>query len=191
MLVAQAVRASEIFLDTKYDDDTVDRIYKVILKSKENVVLVGMPASGKTTVGKLLSDALSRPFIDTDEIIVSESGMEIKDIFSSFGEEKFRDMETQAVLSASAATSSVIATGGGAILRSENVFALRQNGKIFFIDRPLESLIPTHSRPLSSDREALEKRYGERYGIYCSVCDERIDAKRDAESVCRDILEKF
>lgn len=188
MLVAQAVRASEIFLDTVYDADTVDKIFKEILSQKENVVLIGMPASGKSTVGKLLAERLERPLIDTDELVVSEAKMQIVDIFSSLGEEKFRDMESLAAARAAKSTSSVIATGGGAILRQKNVDFLRQNGKLFFIDRPLEALVPTDSRPLSNSRASIEKRYRERYGIYCSTCDVKIDASCDAIGVCEKII---
>ena len=101
------------------------------------------------------------------------------------------DLESEAVKEAAAMTGLVIATGGGAILREENVRALRQNGRLYFIDRPLESLVPTADRPLSSDRAAIEKRYRERYGIYCSTADCRINADCSAEEVAMRILEEF
>lgn len=191
MLVAQAVRASEIFLDKKYPDGTLDRVFEKTYAEKENVVLIGMPASGKTTVGNLLSKALGREIIDTDDMIVEKAGMPITEIFKKYGEKYFRDLEAECVKEASAKSSAVIATGGGVPLREENVNALRQNGKLFFLDRPLEMLIPTDSRPLSSDRAALEKRYNERYGIYCKSCDIRIDASSDAGSVAKKIIEEI
>lgn len=188
MLVAQAVRASEIFLDTKYSDDSILNIYNKISSRKENIVIVGMPASGKSTVGKILAESLSRKLVDTDELIVKKAGMPITEIFAKYGEQYFRDLETEAVKEAAAMNSVVIATGGGAILREENVMALRQGGKLFFIDRPLEKLIPTSSRPLSSDREAITKRYNERYSIYCSVCDVKIDANDTPKAVAEKII---
>lgn len=191
MLVAQAVRASEIFLDKEYPKEALESVFRKIFCEKENVVLVGMPASGKSTVGKMLADSLGREFIDTDYMIVEKAGMPIKEIFEKYGEKYFRDLESECVKEASERSSVVIATGGGVPLRTENVKALRENGKIFFLDRPLENLIPTDSRPLASDREAIKKRYEERYDIYCKSCDERIDASRDAEAVREKILEFF
>ena len=191
MLVAQAVRASEIFLDTSYADGEIDKIYRDILGQKENIVLVGMPASGKSTVGKIIADKLGRSFIDTDDLIVKRAKISIPEIFERYGEEYFRELEALAVRDAGANGNSVIATGGGAVLREENIDALRANGRLYFIDRPLCDLVPTDSRPLSSDREAIEKRYNERYGIYCSVCDCHIKVTTDAEGVAAHIMENF
>ena len=191
MLVAQAVRASEIFLDSEYPKGTLDRIYSEIYRSKENIVLTGMPASGKSTVGKILAKRLSRPFIDTDELIVKHQGKDIPAIFAEVGEEGFRDMETEAVREAAAFSGAVIATGGGAVLRSENVCALSENGRIYFIDRPLDALVPTESRPLSKDRAQIERRYKERYSIYCNTAEVKIDADTTPDGVADRILEDF
>ena len=191
MLVAQAVRASEIFLDTSYPEGTLDRVFGEMVSRKENIVLVGMPASGKSTVGKLLSDKLSRPLVDTDELIVKAAGTDIPTIFSLHGETGFRDMESDAVRLASLEFGRVIATGGGAILRAENVRALKQNGRIYFIDRPLSELIPTDDRPLSSTREAIEKRYSERYELYLGAADVRVPVIGTASEVAETILENF
>ncbi len=191
MLVAQAVKASEIFLDRKYPKGTLERIYDHILKSKENIVLIGMPSSGKSTVGALLAEALGRELTDTDELIAYEAGCDIPTIFNEKGEATFRAMECSAVMKAASKNGAVIATGGGAVLRKENIFALKQNGRVYFIDRPLSALIPTEDRPLSRDRAAIEKRYAERYDIYCSSCDVRIPAESDAAGVCELILENF
>ena len=191
MLVAQAVRASEIFLDTHYPEKTTEEIYEKLIRQKENIVLIGMPASGKTTVGKILAERLGRRFVDTDEEIVRLTGMSISDIFKNEGECAFRQMEQEVIQRLAGETSLVIATGGGAILKPRNIYALRMNGRIFFIDRPLEKLVPTESRPLSSDRESIEKRYGERYSTYLSSCDVRIDADCDANNVAERILENY
>ena len=191
MLVAQAVRASEIFIDKKYESEELDRVYRKIQKAKENIVLTGMPASGKSTVGKMLSEKLSRSFIDTDALIEKNAGCSIKEIFENKGEEYFRSLESEAIKEASKNTGSVIATGGGAILREENVKALKANGKIFFIDRPLEKLVPTGDRPLASNKAAIEKRYKERYGIYTQTADFQINADKDENTVAKLIEEKF
>ena len=191
MLAAQAVRASEIFIDTKYPNGTVDEIYAKLLSQKENIVLVGMPSSGKSTVGKYISERLGRELVDTDGIITENEGTDIPTIFRERGERGFRDAEAKAVSAAAKETSRIIATGGGAILRPENVRALKRCGRIYFIDRPLEQLIPTSSRPLASDRAALEQRYRERYPIYTSVCDVRIDGSGSIEDVAERIIKEF
>ena len=191
MLVGQAVRACEIFLGKEMPDGTLDRTYSEILSEKESIVLIGMPGSGKSTVGEILAKRLGRRLVDTDELIVERIGMSIKDFFALKGEVEFRRIEQEVVGSIADEGSLVISTGGGVVLCEENNKNLRRNGRIFFIDRPLEAIMPTESRPLSSDRSALEKRYLERYPIYCSVCDTRIDASCDAEAVANKILESF
>ena len=191
MLVAQAVRASEIFLDTQYGEDTVDKIYRRIKSEKENIVLIGMPSSGKSTVGKILAEKLGRELMDTDSLIVAKRGEEIPDIFAREGEEAFRGYEREAIKEVSRDTRLVIATGGGAVLRRENTFELRKNGRIYFIDRPLDKLMPTEDRPLSRSREAIEQRYAERYPIYRASADAVINGDCDAEAVADKITEEF
>ena len=188
MLVYQAVRSSEYFNGTVHPDGTAEDIFAKLLKKLENVVLIGMPSSGKTTVGRIVSRSLGREFFDTDALIESSGGKRVPDIINERGEEYFRDAETRAVLDISARQSCVIATGGGAVLREENVDALKQNGRLYFLDRPLNALEATPYRPLSSDRDALEKRYRERYGVYRSVCDRIIDSSGDAEDAAREII---
>ncbi len=191
MLVAQAVRASEIFLDKKYPLDTVSRVFDKIYKSKENIVLVGMPASGKSTVGAMLAERLGREFVDTDSLIKESVGVSIPEIFAKRGEGYFRERECEAVATAASITSRIIATGGGAPLRHENVRSLKQNGKIYFLDRSPSLLIPTEDRPLASDRAAIDARYRERYPVYSGICDKRIDADGSVSEVCEKILEDF
>ncbi|MBQ3573592.1 MAG: shikimate dehydrogenase [Clostridia bacterium] len=191
MLVAQAVRASEIFLDTRYEDSKLEWIYRKIKREKENIVLIGMPASGKSTVGRLIAEKCGRPFIDTDALIEERAGISISEIFESMGEEKFRELECETVREVSKETGNIIATGGGVPLRKENTDALCANGKIYFIDRPLEALLPTEDRPLASTKAAITKRYNERYDIYKASADVQIDAGFDAETVVSAILEDF
>ena len=191
MLVAQGVQASEIFLDTVYPEESLEGVFNKIRREKENIVLIGMPASGKSTVGALLAEAYGRELIDTDELIVKKAGKPIPEIFKEDGEAAFRDLESEVIREVARETCKIIATGGGAVLREGNVRELRKNGRIYFIDRPLASLIPTDDRPLSSTREAIEKRYSERYEIYCTSADERIDASCDAEGVSALIKRSF
>ncbi|MEE0969804.1 MAG: shikimate kinase [Clostridia bacterium] len=189
MLVAQAVRASEIFLDKEYPTGTTDDIYKKILSEKENIILVGMPGCGKTTVGELIARELGRTVIDTDSEIISREEKEISDIFAEIGESGFRDIEAEVIKDRALSVSgAVISTGGGAILRESNVDALRQNGRLYFIDRPLEALIPTDDRPTANTAEAIKKRYEERYPTYLKVCDIRIDGSKTPNLVADDII---
>lgn len=171
MLVMQAVLASEIFLDCKYDPEITERVYLDIKRSKENIVLTGMPACGKSTIGKLLAEKLNRPFIDTDEEIEKKTGMHPSAIISEQGEAAFRDIESAVICEVSTKNGAVIATGGGAVLRPENVDALRSNGKLFFLNRPVELLTPTADRPLSLTKETIEQRFAERYPTYLSTAD--------------------
>lgn len=191
MLVEQAVRASELFRDVSIPKSETERIFDELRREKENIVLIGMPASGKSTVGKILAERLGRRLVDTDELIEEQTSMSIKDYFERYGEDEFRRLESEVIKELSKETSLIISTGGGAILRVENISALKYNGKLFFIDRPLEKLIPTDSRPLSSSREAIKARYNERYSIYCNCCDVRIDADREADEVADKIMENL
>ncbi len=191
MLVAQAVFASEIFLFKKYEPALLEKIYRGVRAQKENIVLIGMPACGKTTVGRCIAKKLSRPFIDTDDMIQKAAGESISDIFKKRGEKDFRQREYNEIKIASMQVGAVIATGGGAVLNQQNVNNLVQNGRIFFLDRPLSLLIPTEDRPLGSTREAIEQRYSERYELYCNACHHHIDASGDIETIEAAITEEF
>ena len=191
MLVAQAERASELFRGTVCGKGCVDAVYESLLRECENVVLTGMPSSGKTTVGRLVADSLGKDFIDTDDVIVEKEGRTIPEIFSSEGEKYFRDAESEVIKEVSMLRGKVIATGGGSVLREENVCALKQNGRIFFLDRPLSSLTPTDDRPLSGDAQSLEKRYRERIDIYNAACDVRIENAGTAQEASDVIVRSF
>ena len=191
MLVAQAIRASELFLNARYPSYMTDVIYDGIRAEKENIVLIGMPSSGKSTVGRLLAEKLGEEFIDTDELTVEKIKMPIKDFFTLYGEEKFREVESEVIREIAGRGGLVIATGGGAVLRKENLINLIYNGNILFIDRPLNMLIPTDSRPLSSDRMALENLYMTRYPIYTDACDSRIEAIGTPIEIAENILENY
>ncbi len=171
MLVAQAFRAVEIFLDRALPASLLEEAYEKVNASKENIILIGMPSSGKSTVGRVLAEHLSRPFFDADDEIVKKEKRSISEIFTSDGEGAFREMEAHVIAALAGRTATVIATGGGAILREENVRRLRQNGKLVFLDRPLSDLVPTPDRPTASDAEAIKRRYRERYDKYKAAAD--------------------
>jgi shikimate dehydrogenase len=191
MLVAQAAAATERFLDCRIDADVVASVIAEVQSSKENIVLVGMPGCGKTTVGRLLADRLDRPLLGTDEAITRRVGL-ISDYILTHGEAAFRKLEAEVIRDEIAPESgAIIATGGGAILRDDNVRRLKRNGKLVFLDRPLASLIATPDRPLSSDPDALCRRYEERYDRYCAVADVHLpiadgeSAEETVERVCK------
>ena len=190
MLVAQAAKAAELFFNDKTMTDKTNFVFSEIFKEKLNIVLVGMPGSGKTTIGKIVAEALGREFYDTDVEFVKENG-EIADYFKSNGEKAFRDKESDIVSDLGSKNGLVIATGGGAILRPENVKHLKENGLVIFLDRDVEKIVPTSDRPLGSDRNAIQKRYDERYPVYCSVADIKVDSNRDVNIVAQDVTEAF
>ncbi|MBQ5800483.1 MAG: shikimate dehydrogenase [Clostridia bacterium] len=191
MLVYQGAFAGEKFIDKRLADDKADEVFKSLFKEKENIVLVGMPSSGKSTVGKILSAETGKAFIDTDEEIVKRTGKEISDIFKEKGESYFRLLESEIIKELSLKEGAVIATGGGAILNERNIELLKENGRVYFLDRPLDLLITTSDRPLSSNSADLTKRYNERYSLYCERCDKRIDASGTPEENARIIKEDF
>ena len=188
MLISQAVFAAEKFLDTNIEPQKTDAVYKSILNQKQNIVLVGMPGSGKTTVGKLLAKKLQLEFLDTDDLITEKYG-NITDIFKTKGEAVFRNYETEVIKQLSAVAGKVIATGGGAVLRTQNTDLLKRNGRIYFLDRPLESICATPDRPLSSNREDLEKRFNERYDIYRNCADRHIISNGTETDTVNAVLE--
>ncbi len=191
MLVAQAAKAAEFFTDTKVSSEKIDAVYKTILKQKQNIVLVGMPSCGKTTIGEKLANGLGMQFIDADKEIERLEGKSIPEIFKESGENGFRDIESEVIADISLKQNCVIATGGGAILHEKNTTLLKGNGKIYFIDRPPELLITTDDRPLSSNRDDLVKRYNERYEIYCGIADKKIVNNGELATVIDEIKEDF
>ena len=191
MLVAQAAAACRLFLDRPLPDGALDSVYRAIHGQKQNIVLTGMPGSGKSTVGRVLARQLGRELVDTDTEIIRLAKKPIPEIFAQRGERGFRDLESQVIQEVSRRTGLVIATGGGAILREENVRRLRQNGRIYFLDRPAEDILPTDDRPLARDMEAVRQRYAERYPRYTSTADAAVPVRGSAEDVAAAIREEF
>lgn len=188
MLVAQAVKSAEQFIEKNIPEEKIDEVYESLLSERKNIVLVGMPGSGKSTVGKLLAERLQREFVDTDEMIEEKENKKIPEIFAEHGEEYFRDVETLCVREAGKRMGLVIATGGGAILREENRNAIKENSVVVFLERDLLSLA-TDGRPLSSSEEKLKKMQEIRYPIYKAVSDFTVETKSQAE-ITTDEVEK-
>lgn len=189
MLSAQAVYACGAFLDREMRDLDIDRAYKNVLNSKRNIVLIGMPSCGKTTIGNILAERTGRKLVDTDACVIENIGMEIADYFAANGEQAFRDRESEAVESLALEGGLIIATGGGAVLREKNVRNLKRNGLVVFLDRPLDKLIATDDRPLSSSRDALTGVYNARIDIYRRSADVIIDAGGTVEEVSEAVLQ--
>lgn len=188
MLVAQAVAAAEVFTGETFGAETTERIYREILFDKRSVVLTGMPGSGKSTLGKLLARKLGRPFVDTDAQIVARAGMPIPELFQTRGEAFFRDMESEVVRDVCRTGGAIVATGGGAVLRRENVDAMKQNGTVVFLNRALESLLPTADRPLANDAEKIRRLYTERLPVYRAAADVTVSVHGTPEETADDIL---
>lgn len=184
MLVMQAVVAVERFLETSIPKETADQVFASVYASKENIVLTGMPGSGKSTVGRLL-DLDGFTFVDTDSEIETRYGCSIRELIEAKGEAYFRDVEAEVIREVSSESCRVISTGGGAILREENVRCLRRNGKLFFLNAPVSRLQATESRPLSDTEEKLRKLYAERMPIYLETADVTVPdlATPEAEAV--------
>lgn len=191
MLVAQAAAAAELFTGIGVSAVKTDFVYNEILKQKRNIVLIGMPSCGKSTVGKILADEFSMRFIDTDTEIEDYAGKSISKIFETDGEKEFRRIESDVIKKAAANQNCVISTGGGAVLNPLNVIALKGNGRLYFLDRSAELLFATSDRPLSSNRADLEKIYAERYGIYRDAADIIISNNASACDAVADIKEDF
>ncbi len=148
MLVAQAKEASEWFTGTKLDDGIISQVHNGLRRKMENIVLIGMPGCGKTTIGQILAEVTGKTFVDTDSEIEHISQMTIPDIFAKYGEEHFRRLESRVLAEFGQKSGLVIATGGGCVTREENYQLLHQNGTIYWIKRDISSL-PTDGRPLS------------------------------------------
>jgi shikimate dehydrogenase len=188
MLVAQALRAAEIFTGKSIPLSRIDEIYNAIIAEQKNIVLVGMPGCGKSTVAALLSEKTGREYSDTDTMVIEASNESIPDIFSKYGETEFRNREAKAVHDAGKGASKIIATGGGAILREENRIALRENSTVIFLKSPIEGLA-TDGRPLSKSPEAIQKMFSERLPLYLETADFSVEVDPDPEITVRRILE--
>ena len=189
MLVMQAVVAVEKFLDTEIDKSVADSVYAEIACAKENIVLTGMPGSGKSTVGKLISiDGYE--FVDTDAEIERRCGCSIKELIEERGESYFRDLESEVIRDVSSSCCRIISTGGGAVLREKNVRALQRNGRIFFIDAELSRLRATDDRPLSNTEDKLARLYNERINIYRSTADVVVPDMQTPQEEAEYILSK-
>ena len=190
MLVGQAREAAELFTGRAIPDERTDEIYGALRAEALNLVLVGMPGSGKSSIGRVLAEQMGRDFVDCDAEIVRQARTSIPDIFAARGERAFRDMESQVIADLCREKGRVIATGGGAILRDENVRAMRQNGVVVMVERALADL-PMDGRPLSSSQQALQDMWAVREPRYRAAADAVIDNNGPHEAAVRAAKEAF
>lgn len=189
MLAAQAKKAAEYFFSTPFPEDIIDTIEKKLSFELTNIILVGMPGCGKSTIGKLLAEHYSRKFVDTDALIIEKAGKPIPEIFSQQGERGFRKIEADVAEETGKEKGLVIATGGGVIVTPENHDALRQNGTVVFINRDI-NVLPTDGRPLSQQNK-LSDMFEKRLPLYRSICHAEIDGNGTVNEVADRIKELF
>lgn len=190
MLVYQAVRACEIFTGESISAQEAQAAEKALRKSVTNLVLVGMPGCGKSTIGAMLAKELDMPLVDLDEEIIRADGRSIPQIMAEEGEAGFRNRETEQVQRFGSRGGQIIVTGGGAVKREENRRALRMNGVVVHITRDL-NLLPMDGRPLSRSREALGQMWQERKPLYAACADREIANTGTPEDCVQRIKEVF
>ena len=190
MLVAQATAASARFTGEKACEEKNESVLRELLCNLQNIVLVGMPGSGKTSVGGAVCAALGRELVDTDARIAQSAGCSIPDIFAQSDEAHFRQLESEAVKECAKMTGKVIATGGGVVLSAENTRRLAQNGRVYYLMRALCNL-DISGRPLSKDLETLAQMQKIRQPYYESCADAVVDNSGTVDAACKNIVEDF
>lgn len=158
---------------------------------ESNIVLIGMPACGKSTVGRLIAELSGMPLIDTDTIFSERMKISPASYLSKNSESHFRDAESRIIAEISTLEGYVISTGGGVVLRPDNVRFLKYNGVLFFIDRSLDNIKPSSKRPLTSDPAALARVFEARRPLYLSCADYVVDGNLPAEDIASKIMEIY
>ena len=187
MLIAQGLRSSEIFFDRKYDYSIIDNVYSKLLNEKRNIVLIGMPGCGKSTVGKIIAQKLGKSFADTDEKSAQICSKKISEIFEENGEDFFRNLEEKVCADIGKNLGFVIATGGGSVLRKSNRNALGQNAVVVYLKKDLLKLA-RFDRPLSRDYETVKKLYAQRKEIYESFADHEIEVDENPQITAERVI---
>ena len=190
MLIAQAREGSSLFTGEEIDDAQIGRIYDILSRESRNIVLIGMPGSGKSTAASILARVTGRDLFCLDQIISLTAGMPIPEIFAQFGEDYFRELETFCLREYARRPGCILDCGGGIVTRKENFEALRQNGFVVFLNRGWSSL-PTEGRPLSEGAD-LREMYETRLPLYREVCDTELDTScLSPEETAKAIMEAF
>lgn len=186
MLVAQAKESAEWFTGQAIDNSMIETIYRKLRRQMENIILVGMPGCGKTTVGTCLSQLLSRPFLDADAVLEENARRPITEIIPQDGEAAFRALESQTLLDLGKGSGKIIATGGGCVTIPENYEKLHRNSTIFWLKRDL-SLLPTEGRPLSQ-KGKLQEMFQKRAPLYEAFADFTVENSGSPQETAREII---
>lgn len=190
MLAGQAYAAQKLWQERELPESLLQNALNALSKERGNLVLIGMPGSGKSSCAKILSHLMNKTLFDTDDWIIKKTGKSISQIFADSGEAAFRELEADAVKEAGKTSGAVIAVGGGAVLNAENRLNLRANGYICWLKRPL-SLLETQGRPLSASMEHLNKLYQERSPLYADLCDVQFENNDSLERLAIQIKEEY
>jgi len=190
MLVAQAKAAAEIFLNKPVDDAKIEEILSVLQAEVSNLVLIGMPGAGKTSLGKRVAEQMQKPFYDSDEILAHEQDCSPAELIRQRGEEAFRRLEAEVIARLGQYQGVVIATGGGSILKKENRDALQQNGILLWIQRDLNKL-SLEGRPLSENLEQLQQLYARRAPLYEACSHSKVENNAALEEAVLRISEVY
>ena len=191
MLVVQGMKASELFLNKNYTYEEVRGVFFDINVEKFNIVLIGMPMSGKTTLGTMLSTAFNKEFIDIDKEIVNRENMSINEIFETKGEDYFRSIERELYKEYAKKNGLIISTGGGIVKNIQSIDYLKENGMIVFVDRKIEKMIMNNHRPLSKTYSDVKELLKERYELYFDNCDFKINNNGSKKRAVIHIVEAF
>ncbi len=187
MLVAQAKESAEWFSGKPISDDVISKIARKLKYQMENIILIGMPGSGKSTVGKILAEMTGKTFVDADEQVATKAGCGIPQIFAERGEAGFRALETEVLSQLGMQSGLIIATGGGCVTQNRNYPLLHQNGTLFWLQRDLDQL-PVEGRPLSQSAK-LEEMYAIRKAMYERFADHSINNNCDPKAAAQAILD--
>ena len=189
MLVAQAAKAFEYFTEDNAEEGAIERITNSVARKCKNIVLIGMPGCGKSTIGKLVANILGREFLDADDEFTKTHGFSPAECIEKMGEDRFRELENQTLCELGKLSGKVIATGGGAVTREMNYEPLHQNGEIFFIERELKNL-SRDGRPLSL-KTTPEEMYQKRIGHYRRFADVTVHSREIKEDTADQIIKAY
>lgn len=189
MLTAQAKRAAELFTGTSISDARTEEVFSALHRQLENMVLIGMPGCGKSTIADALGKRTGREVVHLDEIIAQRAGLSIPEIFAQHGEDYFRALESDCIREVGKRTGIIISTGGGCVTRAENYASLHQNGRLFHLMRDYRYL-PTDGRPLSQ-RTAIETLWAQRKAQYEAFADVVIDNNSTVEQTVAQLLQEW
>ena len=188
MLVRQALAADEYFLGTQLDPSLAETCMRELYRQRRNIVIIGMPTSGKTTISVMLAQRTGKKLVEMDREIEKMMGTTIAECFAEKGEDYFRAVETRVAAAVCEGNGQIISCGGGVVTVPETMRLLSHNGLVIWLQRDISQLFPTDSRPLSRDEAAVRRLYEQRLPLYTKYADCIIDNTGDIEETIRDIL---